>query len=82
MNCDAAMRLFRPGNDTEVRCGMKADHPAEHVGSLHDYAYPGSRTEIHWSDDDRRSFRGDWPGSCSAWPACILPSGHHGNHAA
>ena len=85
--CDAKMRPFP--NDTEVRCEVvEHDLEAAHRAILRDYAYPGSETLITWQDNDRRTFRGDYPGRCLAgWDmpgkaGCVLPSGHRGDHAA
>lgn len=79
MTCDAAMRPFRPINDTEIRCELSDYHDEPHRGVLRDYAGPGSETEMVWMDGDRRMFHGDWPGDCEA--DCILPADHDGRHA-
>lgn len=78
MTCDARIRMFRPVNDTELHCEQDDGYHQEHFAFLRDYAYPGSQTTVTWLDDDRRTFRGEWPGDC---PNCILPSGHRGEHA-
>lgn len=83
--CDARIRPFALGNDTEVHCEVDEGHDGFHRGTVRDYAFPGSATVVEWHDDDRRSFRGEWPGRCGqstdlGW--CILPVGHDGNHAA
>lgn len=77
MACDAGIRPFP--NDTEVRCTVPGDHHARHSAPLRDYAYPGSVTEVHWIETDRRTFHGEWPGSCPE-PSCPLPLGHRGDH--
>lgn len=59
--------------------GLPGGHPGSHQSVLRDYAFPGSATTIHWDEQDRRNFRGDWF-HCNA-PACILPLNHRGNHA-
>ena len=77
--CDARLRPFP--NDTEIRCEKSGESEHyEHSGMLSDYAYPGSKTWISWFEDDRRCFRGEWPGPCDT-EGCVLPSGHRGNHA-
>lgn len=73
--CTAAIRPFRPTNDAEVRCSAEGDHDV-HQGPLRDYAFPGSVTEVQWLDNDRRTFRGAWPGPCPTDPACNLPAHH------
>jgi hypothetical protein len=77
MSCDAAIRPFRPVNETEVRCDRDAAH-VEHAGVIRDYAYPGSATTLTWFEGDRRTFHGEWPGGCHD---CFLPTGHAGKHA-
>lgn len=83
MTCDARIRPFPVGNDTEIACELAADHPDTigHHGELRDYAYPGSSTVLVWMDDDRRNFRGDWPGRCQQVAGCVLPTGHVGRCA-
>lgn len=75
--CDAKIRPFP--DDTELACECTAADHTEHHSTLRDYAYPGSATSIHWQDEDRRTFRGDWR-SCVATD-CILPADHRGSHA-
>lgn len=78
MSCDARIRPFpaRLGQpDREVACEEAGSHRS-HAGVLRDYAYPGSKTVLHWEDDDRRNYRGDWPGACGRTPGCVLPAGH------
>lgn len=77
MSCDARMRPFP--NDTEISCEIDNSAHSEHKGTLHDYAYPGSATVFHWSESDRRTFHGTWPGPCPE--LCVLPAGHRGDHA-
>lgn len=77
MTCDAAIRL----DTLEVRCEEPADHPGTgHAGTLRDLAYPGSATRVEWADDDRRSYRGPYPGPCPS-VGCPLPAGHPRRHA-
>jgi DNA-binding sugar fermentation-stimulating protein len=76
--CDARIRPFRPVNQVELTCEVDDDH-LEHSGTIHDYAYPGSKTVLHWYENDRRTFHGEWPGDCPE--DCILPMGHRGGHA-
>lgn len=79
--CDAAIRLMLGA--AEIRCErtQQKGHMF-HRGALRDYAYPGSVTTIEWAETDRRNFHGDWPGPCvPAEGACVLPSGHEGDHA-
>jgi len=86
-SCDAKIRPF-PG-PTELTCEVELEGAHTHSSTLRDYAYPGSASEIHWMEDDRRNFHGDWPGRCvtvvgsgaTAAPSCVLPAGHRGNHA-
>jgi hypothetical protein len=75
--CDARIRPF--AGDTEVRC-QRNDAHTEHDGNLRDYAWPGSVSTIHWQDDDRRTFYGEWPGRCGLG-GCVLPANHPGDHA-
>ena len=78
MTCDAKVRPLPDA--TELTC-ENAPHGPEtnHRGVLRNYAYHGSRTEITWLESDRRNFRGDWL-ECPE-RGCVLPAGHHGNHA-
>jgi hypothetical protein len=81
--CTAKIRPFTDG--TEVHCEDENGAHSRHGGTLRDYAYPGSETVIDWYEEDRRTFRGDWSpcpiAVVGVAPACILPSGHHGEHA-
>lgn len=79
--CDARIRPFPVGNDTEIACEDEMDHGAFHGGTLRDYAYPGSRTVMSWSEDDRRNFHGVWPGRCQLVAGCVLPVFHAGRCA-
>lgn len=79
-NCNAAMRPFPTGNETEIRCELEGEHD-RHMGTLRDYAYKGSKTKMEWQELDRRTFHGEWPGYCSLREDCVLPDGHRGNHA-
>lgn len=78
--CDAAIRPFAPVNTFEVRCDLTGEH-THHEGVILDYAYPGSSTKVGWLEGDRRTFRGQWPGSCYKMHLCILPKDHHGKCA-
>lgn len=81
MKCDAKIRPF-PG-DTEVECDYTAPSligHTEHEGVVKDYAYPGSRTTLHWNEHDRRTFRGEWA-PCDKTEGCICPRAHPGNCA-
>lgn len=81
MVCDARIRPFP--NETEVACDLHGigEH-STHRGVVRDYAYPGSTTTIEWQEDDRRTFHGEWPGSCTeAELGCVLPRNHRGRHA-
>lgn len=85
MSCDAAIRPFPVGNETEVRCELLDGVHVFHRGRVLDYAYPGSETVVEWHEDDRRCFHGEWPGHCGkstddGW--CELPAGHGGSCAA
>lgn len=75
--CGAGIRPFL--NDTEVRCDRTEPH-AMHGGEILDYAGAGSRTRVEWQEHDRRTFYGEWPGRCFIG-GCVLPTGHHGEHA-
>lgn len=79
MKCDARIRPFP--NGTEVACEREGAH-GRHEGVLRDYAYSGSEIKMAWTEGDRRTFHGEWPGYCTATVRdCILPSGHHGGCA-
>jgi hypothetical protein len=75
---------MRPADETEIACLLEqGDDGVEHEthrGELRDFAYAGSVTAVEWAWDDRRSFRGEWPGDCPS-AGCILPTGHRGEHA-
>lgn len=78
--CDAKMRPF--ADNIELQCEQTQDFTrphTEHYATLHNYAYLGSKTAIHWMEDDRRTFRGTWA-PCSH-KGCVLPKTHRGNHA-
>lgn len=78
VGCDAGIRPF-PGN-TELSCQYSGGEHKYHKAVLEDYAYPGSRTEVQWLEDDRRNFHGDYPGICP-WLNCVLPKNHRDDHA-
>jgi hypothetical protein len=70
--CDARIRPL--ATDVEIRCERDDEH-STHRGTVRDHTRPGSATVIDWQDDDRRTFRGVWPGHCATvW--CVLPAGH------
>lgn len=75
--CDARIRPFRPINETELGCELVRGH-VQHASTLRDYAYPGSKTTISWSDTDRRIFRSEFA-ECPT-DRCILPAEHRGAH--
>jgi hypothetical protein len=77
VNCDARIRPFP--HAIEIACEKPLPHMT-HQGTLNDYAFPGSSTTVSWAEDDRRTFHGDWPGSCET-PGCTLPAGHPRRHA-
>lgn len=81
MSCDARIRPFPVGNDTELQCEGGDHGSSDHHATLRDYAYPGSQTRLVWLEDDRRNFHGVWPGRCQQVDGCVLPSGHHGECA-
>jgi hypothetical protein len=78
--CDAAIRPFPVGNETEVRC-EESHRDEKHSGTIRDYAYPGSETVISWVESDRRNFHGPWPGYCFRNLNCTLPRDHGGDCA-
>lgn len=81
VTCDAKIRPFPVGNQTEIHCEQERwPHDGEHSGVLRDYAHPGSETVISWDEQDRRNFRGEWA-DCPLFPGCILPASHRGKHA-
>lgn len=76
--CDAAIHPFGHLNPLELKCEVLDPNHQKHKGTVRDYAYPGSATVIHWLENDRRTYHGEWPGQCHFSPACPLPDGHHG----
>lgn len=80
MICDARIRPFPVGNDTDIAC-ERDDHHTQHRGTLRDYAHAGSATVVSWDEWDRRTFRGGWPGRCQKVEGCTLPVGHRGKCA-
>ena len=70
--CPARIRPF--STPVIIECEAPADGHTTHTGALRDYAYPGSRTELTWLDNDRRNFTGDWV-ECPV-RGCVLPAGH------
>ena len=77
-SCDARIRPMP--NDTEICCDRDDNGHTLHIGTLRDYAWPGSATTIDWDEGDRRTFHGDWPGPCPS-AGCVLPAGHPRDHA-
>lgn len=60
--------------DGEFSCRLPAGGHEEHVATgLFEHQ------TIHWLEGDRRQFTGDFH-PCDQ-STCILPAGHHGNHA-
>lgn len=84
MTCNAKIRPMRPINEVELQCGLGGpEGHTEHSAELKDYAFLGSKSLVHWFEDDRRTFRGEWqactiPGTRGG---CILPNGHRGSCA-
>lgn len=78
MACDAKIRPFP--NAVEVQCEL-VHTDEKHQGTIRDYAYPGSATIVSWFEADRRTYRGVWVPCPHLQGQCILPDGHHGNHA-
>lgn len=85
--CNAKIRPFPTRSLIEVACEVNHD-PAleveglEHRAILRDHAFAGSRTEITWFEQDRRTYRGDYLGPCTNALGCVLPAGHRGRCAA
>lgn len=79
MSCDARIAPF-PDKAVIVDCEVGDIDHDPHVGVLRDYAFEGSRTELTWFEDDRRTFRGEWV-PCAADAKCILPCNHPGRCA-
>lgn len=78
--CDATIRPFGH-KDVELVCEKEGSDHEEHLSVLKDYAYPGSKTKLAWSETDRRNYHGTWPGRCYGFAGCILPLGHRGGHS-
>lgn len=74
--CDAAIRPSRQLNELEVRCNKPDNIHPKHEGIL-----SGTTTVVNWLDKSPFTFHGEWPGQCTASPACRLPNGHHGECA-
>lgn len=83
--CAAKIRPF--SDDREITCGLPEHGSSkQHVGTLRDYAYPGSSTEIFWFENDRRSFRGTWVrcdiiDKTANYRPCVFPAFHRGLHS-
>lgn len=83
MECPAKIRPFS-GNEIELVCESQHEQFLDqHFGILRDYAYKGSQTIISWYEDDRRTYRGEWPGVCGkstnifdTGRTCQLPKNH------
>lgn len=78
--CTAKLRPFSSINDVEITCDKTDEGHERHEGVLRDYLGKGSATAIFWFESDRRNFHGEWPGKCD-FRTCVLPRGHHGDHA-
>lgn len=79
MTCDAHLHW----GTIAVDCDLPADHGTEHGGTY-------LQTRVTWQEGDRRNYHGDPPGPCDARGTgvgglpvnvCVLPRGHHGDHA-
>ena len=77
MTCPARIRPFPNVEITD--CELPADGHTQHKGTLRNYAYPGSVTELKWLESDRRTFTGEWI-ECPI-EGCLLPSGHPRDHS-
>jgi hypothetical protein len=73
MICQARLKAWT-GDDGLFSCRLDADGHQEHIA-------PGlfATQTIHWLEGDRRQFTGDFH-PCDQ-STCLLPAGHHGNHA-
>ena len=74
MKCDARIQPFLDMNILD--CDLEVHPHTEHISNIKDAAYPGSITKVHWFEDDRRNFRGDWQ-NCTKGK-CDLPNKHRG----
>ncbi len=76
--CTAKIRPF--SDNREVSCYLY-DHGTNtrHIGYVTNYISPKYSTELHWAENDRRNFRGEWA-HCEI-NACIFPKKHPGAHA-
>lgn len=73
-HCPAKIKAWK-AEDGEFRCRLAdSPHPQHEATGLYEHQ------TISWFDGDRRQFRGEFV-ACDE-STCILPSGHHGNHAA
>lgn len=75
MTCPAKIKVWRAA-DGEFSCRLEHDpvaEPEHQATGLFDYQ------TIHWFEGDRRQFTGDF-NPCDE-STCILPAGHHGDHA-
>lgn len=90
MTCDARFGWTHPELTLVLTCELPLNHPElEHQAVWeHDLNEDMPTTTVHWLDNDRRSFRGEWR-QCSEHirvtrrhrAPCCLPAGHQGNHA-
>jgi hypothetical protein len=85
--CTAKIRPFP--DDTEFVCHLD-EHGTDmkHTATFTSRASQGVQQSIFWSENDRRTFRGDWVGCRTARHSvpngseqCTLPNEHRGNHA-
>jgi hypothetical protein len=76
--CTAKIRPFP--DDTEFTCSL-GDHGLDvaHKAVIKNAVNPDGWTDLVWFEEDRRNFRGGWANCTSK--ICVLPEGHHGNHA-
>lgn len=76
--CEAKLKVWS-APDGEFRCRLGNVPHKEHQATG---LYP--HQTIYWQDGDRRQFRGEFV-PCDFvnrdQAPCVLPSGHHGNHA-
>jgi hypothetical protein len=76
--CEAKIRPFP--DYKELTCFLNEHKPEiKHVANIKNPERPSYSTDIYWYEEDRRTFRGDW--IVCDFESCILPGGHHGEHA-